>query len=180
MKPDLEVVQIGRAESFKAWEHGYPFRTVRWHFHPEIEIHHVVSTGHETNIRSTTDIDTLQTAVSGAHQITNTSRSGEHARRDGAGGGQDENAARCAAGVVPRRRAKWCRRVSPLPKPQRPATASTGRSVCSSSSSARCSLCSSSHACGVAPVASPNRRTNVRTDIAGAAARGRITAPVLR
>ena len=25
MKPDLEVVQIGRAESFKAWEHGYPF-----------------------------------------------------------------------------------------------------------------------------------------------------------
>ena len=36
MKPDLEVVQIGRAESFKAWEHGYPFRTVRWHFHPEL------------------------------------------------------------------------------------------------------------------------------------------------
>jgi hypothetical protein len=47
MKPDLEVVQIGRAESFKAWEHGYPFRTVRWHFHPEFEIHQVVSTtGH--------------------------------------------------------------------------------------------------------------------------------------
>jgi AraC-like DNA-binding protein len=47
MKPDLEVVQIGRAESFKAWEHGYPFRTVRWHFHPELELHHVVSTsGH--------------------------------------------------------------------------------------------------------------------------------------
>ncbi len=47
MTPDLEVVQIGRAESFKAWEHGYPFRTVRWHFHPEIELHHVVSTsGH--------------------------------------------------------------------------------------------------------------------------------------
>jgi AraC-like DNA-binding protein len=38
------VVQIGRAESFKAWEHGYPFRTVRWHFHPECEIHHVVAT----------------------------------------------------------------------------------------------------------------------------------------
>jgi len=47
MKPDLEVVQIGRAESFKAWEHGYPFRTVRWHFHPEIELHYVVRTaGH--------------------------------------------------------------------------------------------------------------------------------------
>lgn len=44
MKPDLEVVQIGRAESFKAWEHGYPFRTVRWHFHPEFELHYVVST----------------------------------------------------------------------------------------------------------------------------------------
>lgn len=44
MKPDLEVVQIGRAESFKAWEHGYPFHTVRWHFHPEYELHHVVHT----------------------------------------------------------------------------------------------------------------------------------------
>ncbi len=44
MKPDLEVVQIGRSESFKAWEHGYPFRTVRWHFHPECELHHVVNT----------------------------------------------------------------------------------------------------------------------------------------
>ncbi len=44
MKPDLEVVQIGRAQSFKAWEHGYPFRTVRWHFHPECELHHVVAT----------------------------------------------------------------------------------------------------------------------------------------
>lgn len=44
MKPDLEVVQIGRAESFKAWEQGYPFRTVRWHFHPECELHHVVAT----------------------------------------------------------------------------------------------------------------------------------------
>ena len=47
MKPDLEVVQIGRAESFKAWEHGYPFHTVRWHFHPEYEIHLVAATtGH--------------------------------------------------------------------------------------------------------------------------------------
>lgn len=47
MKPDLEVVQIGRAESFKAWEHGYPYRTVRWHFHPEYELHHVAATiGH--------------------------------------------------------------------------------------------------------------------------------------
>ena len=44
MEPDLEVVQIGRDRSFKAWEHGYPFRTVRWHFHPECELHHVVAT----------------------------------------------------------------------------------------------------------------------------------------
>lgn len=44
MKPDLEVVQIGRGQSFTAWEHGWPFHTVRWHFHPELEIHHVVAT----------------------------------------------------------------------------------------------------------------------------------------
>lgn len=44
MKPDLELVQIGHGQSFTAWEHGYPFRTVRWHFHPECEIHHVVAT----------------------------------------------------------------------------------------------------------------------------------------
>ncbi|MBP9048983.1 MAG: AraC family transcriptional regulator [Tabrizicola sp.] len=47
MQPDLEVVQIGHGQSFKAWEHGYPFHTVRWHFHPELEVHHVVETsGH--------------------------------------------------------------------------------------------------------------------------------------
>lgn len=47
MKPDLEVVQIGHGQSFKAREHGYPFHTVRWHFHPELELHHVVATsGH--------------------------------------------------------------------------------------------------------------------------------------
>ena len=44
MEPDLEVVQIQRGESFKAWSHGYPFHTVRWHFHPEYELHLVVST----------------------------------------------------------------------------------------------------------------------------------------
>ena len=47
MKPDLEVVQIGHGQSFKAWEHGYPYHTVRWHFHPELELHQVVATsGH--------------------------------------------------------------------------------------------------------------------------------------
>ena len=44
MHPDLEVVQIRSGESFKAWSHGYPFHTVRWHFHPEYEIHQVVAT----------------------------------------------------------------------------------------------------------------------------------------
>lgn len=44
MNPDLEVVQIGQGESLTAWEHGYPFHTVRWHFHPEYEIHFVAAT----------------------------------------------------------------------------------------------------------------------------------------
>ena len=44
MEPDLEVVQIRPGESFAAWSHGYPYRTVRWHFHPEYELHHVVAT----------------------------------------------------------------------------------------------------------------------------------------
>ena len=44
MQPDLEVVQIGQGQSFKAWEHGLPFHTVRWHFHPELEVHHVIAT----------------------------------------------------------------------------------------------------------------------------------------
>ena len=44
MQPDLEVIQIGRGESFRVWEHGYPYPTVRWHFHPEYEVHHVVAT----------------------------------------------------------------------------------------------------------------------------------------
>lgn len=44
MQPDLELVHIRKGESFAAWQHGYPFRTVRWHYHPEYEIHLVVST----------------------------------------------------------------------------------------------------------------------------------------
>ncbi len=47
MNPDLEVVQIGQGECLTAWEHGYPFHTVRWHFHPEYEVHYVAATsGH--------------------------------------------------------------------------------------------------------------------------------------
>lgn len=44
MKPDLELVQIPQDQSFKVWSHGYPYRTVRWHFHPEYELHLVTST----------------------------------------------------------------------------------------------------------------------------------------
>jgi AraC-like DNA-binding protein len=44
LEPDLEVVHIRRGESFAAWSHGYPYHTVRWHFHPEYELHLVVCT----------------------------------------------------------------------------------------------------------------------------------------
>ncbi len=47
MTPDLEVVQIRPGESFAAWSHGCPYRTVRWHFHPEYEVHLIAATsGH--------------------------------------------------------------------------------------------------------------------------------------
>lgn len=44
MTPDLELVRIPQDQSFKVWSHGYPYRTVRWHFHPEYELHLVTST----------------------------------------------------------------------------------------------------------------------------------------
>jgi AraC-like DNA-binding protein len=44
MQPDLEVVSLHSDASFAAWTHGYPFRTVRWHFHPEYEIHLITTT----------------------------------------------------------------------------------------------------------------------------------------
>ena len=44
MKPDLELVQVRDDQSFKIWSHGYPYRTVRWHFHPEYELHLVTAT----------------------------------------------------------------------------------------------------------------------------------------
>ncbi|WP_133647587.1 AraC family transcriptional regulator [Paraburkholderia flava] len=43
-QPDLELVAVQHDESFKVWSHGYPYRTVRWHFHPEFEIHLIVAT----------------------------------------------------------------------------------------------------------------------------------------
>ena len=44
MIPDLELVEVANGESFKVWSHGYPYKTVRWHFHPEYEIHLIVTT----------------------------------------------------------------------------------------------------------------------------------------
>lgn len=44
MDPDLELVQVRDDQSFKIWSHGYPYRTVRWHFHPEYELHLVTAT----------------------------------------------------------------------------------------------------------------------------------------
>ncbi len=47
VKPDLEVVAVPDDQAFKIWSHGYPCRTVRWHFHPEYELHLVTETaGH--------------------------------------------------------------------------------------------------------------------------------------
>ena len=40
----LEYVDVESTGTFKAWSHGYPFRTVRWHYHPEYEIHLVTAT----------------------------------------------------------------------------------------------------------------------------------------
>jgi AraC-like DNA-binding protein len=44
MGPDLEVIQIRPGESFAVHWHGYPYHTVRWHFHPEYELHQIVAT----------------------------------------------------------------------------------------------------------------------------------------
>ena len=43
-QPDLELVAVPRDESFKVWSLGYPYRTVRWHFHPEYELHLITAT----------------------------------------------------------------------------------------------------------------------------------------
>lgn len=45
MQPTLEAVGVGDCEPFKIWAHGYPYHTVRWHFHPELEIHLITATG---------------------------------------------------------------------------------------------------------------------------------------
>ena len=43
-RPELELVEVPPLGSFKVWSHGYPYRTVRWHFHPEYELHLVTAT----------------------------------------------------------------------------------------------------------------------------------------
>lgn len=43
-EPELEIVAVAHGTPFKMWSHGYPFRTVRWHFHPEYEIHLITTT----------------------------------------------------------------------------------------------------------------------------------------
>lgn len=50
MEPDLELVQVCDDQSFKIWAHGYPFRTVRWHFHPEYELHLVTNTNGDRSV----------------------------------------------------------------------------------------------------------------------------------
>ena len=44
MSPYLEIVGIQEQESFKVWTHGYPYETVRWHFHPEYELNFITET----------------------------------------------------------------------------------------------------------------------------------------
>lgn len=44
MSPYLELVGIQDQESFKVWKHGYPYETVRWHFHPEYELNYITHT----------------------------------------------------------------------------------------------------------------------------------------
>jgi AraC-like DNA-binding protein len=44
MSPYLELVGIQTQESFKVWTHGYPYETVRWHFHPEYELNLITNT----------------------------------------------------------------------------------------------------------------------------------------
>lgn len=44
MSPYLELVGIQEQESFKVWKHGYPYETVRWHYHPEYELNLITET----------------------------------------------------------------------------------------------------------------------------------------
>lgn len=37
-QPELEIVIVDDGAPFRIWSHGYPFRTVRWHFHPDLVV----------------------------------------------------------------------------------------------------------------------------------------------
>lgn len=47
-QPALELVDVGDSACLKVWSHGLPYRTVRWHFHPEYEIHLITTTSGQT------------------------------------------------------------------------------------------------------------------------------------
>ena len=66
-------------------------------------------------------------------------------------------------------RRKWSRSEAAVPKPQRQATSSTGRSDSSSSRRASSTRWASSHCSGVVPVSSRKRRAKVRGLTAGVA-----------
>ena len=45
VQPALELVNVGTDSCLKIWSHGLPYPTVRWHFHPEYELHLITTTG---------------------------------------------------------------------------------------------------------------------------------------